>query len=256
MNTFYCVGLPYVSSHYRGDSNFPMRRKIKEFYSLFGVVKSIYIKDKFVRVIVENTNEECRKFMKMIDESLVGTVNVSWEVNPCQIDSEKIEKRLPKHLKNHRVRMWHTTEIPQKAIKRTLNELKYKQENIACCEFEKELFDSEMELFEKELEFEEANETVYFTKEDLEIDYLVEKFNAKVSMKKNPLIVVFDSDDEDSDDEVEEYKKEYTKEEVLELIKFRLITKKKNISIADMMKLLRYSKDDTIEIMKRYNIIA
>ena len=256
MNTFYCVGLPYVSPYYKGDSSFPMRRKIKEFYSQFGVVKSIYIKDKFVRVIVENINEDCHKFMKTIDESLVGTINVSWEANPCQIDSHKIEKRLPKHLKNNRVRMWHTSEIPQKARKNVLNELKYRQENIACCEFENELFESEMELFEKELEFEQGNETVYYTKEDLEIDDLVEKFNAKVSMKKNPLIVVFDSDDDDSDEEVEEYKKEYTKEEVLELIKFKLITKKKNISIADMMKLLRYSKEDTIEIMKRYGIIS
>ena len=47
-----------------------------------------------------------------------------------------------------------------------------------------------------------------------------------------------------------------SKEEVLEPIKFKLITKKKNISIADMMKLLRYSKEDTIEIMKRYGIIS
>ena len=250
---FFCsFGLPYVSPSYRGDINFIMRRKIRDFYSQIGEVVSIFIDGDYTSVTVKDMNDKGIKFKQLIDESVTGTLNSSWENNPCE------ERNLPKHLKKQRAFMWHTTKIlPVKAQKHIQNAKKLAYENIASQELENHIFEEEMDLFIRENELEENNDVIYLTDKDEELDDLIDEFNGLSFEKMNPLVVVFDSEDSE-DEEVEEYKHEYTKQEVLELIKFkfRIMSNKKNISIADMMKLLRYSKEDTIEIMKRYGLIA
>lgn len=253
MDTFCSFGLPYISSSYRGDINFAMRRKIRDFYSQIGEVTSIFIDGDYTRVFVKDINDLGVKFKKLIDESVTGTLNSSWENNPCE------ERKLPKnlhHLKKHRVFMWHTTRtLPEKAQKHVQNAKKLAYENIASQELENHIFEEEMDLFIRENEMEDNNDVVYLTDEDSELDEIIDEFNKLSFEKRNPLVIVFDSDDEDSEEEETYVKKEYTREEVLELMKLRILVKRRMVTTKDMMYMLNYSQEDTIEIMKRYGIM-
>ena len=64
---FFCsFGLPYVSPSYRGDINFIMRRKIRDFYSQIGEVVSIFIDGDYTSVTVKDMNDKGIKFKQLI----------------------------------------------------------------------------------------------------------------------------------------------------------------------------------------------
>jgi len=216
-----------------------MRAKIKTFYNYIGDVISVFIDRDYVSVTIRNLNQQGVKFKEMIDKSLTNTINTSWENTPGN------ELKHPKHLRNYRVQMWHSTkELPEKARPERMRAQADAYRNIASDELEKCIFQEEMDLFEKELEFEENNETVYLSDDESEIDELIEKFNKQVYIKKHPLIVEFDDDsDEETDDEiveVEKVQKTFTKDSVIELMKLMTAMKgKTNFTVDDMEKLLK-----------------
>ena len=224
---FYAQGLPYYSPKYRGRIHEAAERKIRRYFSNLGLIEYLDIQweRSVVMAVVRGDKPLCRKMKEQVDKSCTGSIVISWEQVPGQLENE------PNHIAKKRAVMWYgRPELPfglRPEYTRRLNiEASERLEEF----LQRETFDAEQEIFQLEQDFknnlkivEESEDTI--VKDELEEE--LEEFEETVLSITKPLLVRIDddSDDEENDKYRVKYKKQdrFTADEVVELLRLRMM---------------------------------